>query len=278
MKPVSALLHRRPDEAGRKAQGCRQRRRTGEGPARAGKDAGQDAFVGDIAGAVEDAAHRKAQQNAAEHTGVHGLDAQHGGLARTVQSGEGVRLGQLPQRGQGDVARREVDQIAHQGDEPGLVLFLLSQRRRNADAEQHAEVRDDRRQAFVDELAQQLHQRPAEKRQHSGQRRTGEQGTRHQQQPRRRKIGKRGQHRLGKALQRLGEPVFHTLRLSFPVSPAFPARAADGGPICSQPPTAKNVKAANCTKSAFFFRQSRCGGLKFVPPALIDNRRCRTYT
>ena len=127
--------------------------------------------MGDIAGAVEDAAHRKAQQNAAEHAGVHGLDAQHGGLARTVQSGEGVRLGQLPQRGQGDVARREVDQIAHQGNEPGLVLFLLSQRRRNADAEQHAEVRDDRCQAFVDELAQQLHRRPAEKRQHSGQHR-----------------------------------------------------------------------------------------------------------
>jgi len=70
---------------------------------------------------------QQAQQHAAEHAGIHGLDAQHTGLARTVQAGQAVRLRQQTQLGKGNIAGGEIDEIAHQRNERRLMLFLLCQ-------------------------------------------------------------------------------------------------------------------------------------------------------
>lgn len=58
---------------------------------------------------------KQAQQNAAEHAGIHSLDAQHHGLACAVQAGKRIRLRQQAQLGQRYIARCQVDKIAHQG-------------------------------------------------------------------------------------------------------------------------------------------------------------------
>ena len=58
----------------------------------------------------------------------------------------------------------------HQRNECRLMLFLLCQRRRKPGAEQHAEVGDDRRQAFVKDPAHQPHRPPLQQRQRPGQR------------------------------------------------------------------------------------------------------------
>ena len=208
-KGSNGLLHRRPDKTGPKAQHRRQRCHAGKGPPLPGKHAAQDPFVGLFTGAVIHMGRQQAQQHAAEYAGIHGLDAQHAGLACTVQAGQAVRLRQQAQLGKGDIAGGEIDEVAHQRNERRLMLFLLCQRRRKPGAEQHAEVGDDRRQAFVKDPAHQPHRPPLQQRQRPGQRGAGEQGPCCQQQARRRKIGQRGQHRAGKPLQCGREPVFH---------------------------------------------------------------------
>lgn len=205
----NALLHRRPGQALGKTEKRRRTRHAGERPPCTGKDTGKNAFAGAFAGAVKDPRRYKPQQDAAEYAGVHGLDAQHGGLAGTGQAGQAVGLCQQAQLIQGHIAGRERNKIAHQGDQPRLMFIPPGQRGGNADAEQYTEVVDDGRQALVDQLPQQAYRRPAQKRQDLRQRRAGEQRPRHQQQPRRRKIGQRRKHRLGKALQRRSDPVFH---------------------------------------------------------------------
>ena len=83
---------------------------------------------------------QKTHQNAAEHAGIHSLDAQHHGLACAVQAGKRIRLRQQAQLGQRYIARCQVDKITHQGDERRLMLFPLCQRRRKTGAEQHAQI------------------------------------------------------------------------------------------------------------------------------------------
>ena len=82
----------------------------------------------------------QAQHHTAEYAGIHGLDTQHHSLPRTVQTGEAVRLGQQAKLRQGNIACREIDKIAHQGNERRLMFFPRCQYRRNANAEQHTEV------------------------------------------------------------------------------------------------------------------------------------------
>ena len=96
--------------------------------------------MGFFAGAVIYKGGEQAQQNAAEHAGIHSLDAQHHGLACAVQAGKRIRLRQQAQLGQRYIARCQVDKIAHQGDERRLMLFPLCQRRRKPGAEQHAQI------------------------------------------------------------------------------------------------------------------------------------------
>ena len=136
----NGLLDRRPDKAGPRAQHRRQCRHAGKGPPHTGEHTAQNAAVGFFAGAVIHKGGEQAQQNAAEHAGVHSLDAQHHGLACAVQAGKRIRLRQQAQLGQRYIARCQVDKIAHQGDERRLMLFPLCQRRRKTGAEQHAQI------------------------------------------------------------------------------------------------------------------------------------------
>ena len=126
-KGSNGLLHRRPDKTGPKAQHRRQRCHAGKGPPLPGKHAAQDPPVGLFTGVVIHMGRQQAQQHAAEHAGVHGLDAQHTGLACTVQAGQAVRLRQQAQLGKGDIAGGEIDEVAHQRNERRLMLFLLCQ-------------------------------------------------------------------------------------------------------------------------------------------------------
>ena len=109
-------------------------------PPHTGEHTAQNAAVGFFAGAIIHKGGEQAQQNAAEHAGVHSLDAQHHGLACAVQAGKRIRLRQQAQLGQRYIARCQVDKIAHQGDERRLMLFPLCQRRRKTGAEQHAQI------------------------------------------------------------------------------------------------------------------------------------------
>ena len=83
--------------------------------------------MGFFTGAVIHMGRQQAQQHAAEYAGIHGLDAQHTGLACTVQAGQAVRLRQQAQLGKGDIAGGEIDEVAHQRNERRLMLFLLCQ-------------------------------------------------------------------------------------------------------------------------------------------------------
>ena len=83
--------------------------------------------MGFFTGVVIHMGCQQAQQHAAEHAGIHGLDAQHAGLACTVQAGQAVRLRQQAQLGKGDIAGGEIDEVAHQCNERRLMLFLLCQ-------------------------------------------------------------------------------------------------------------------------------------------------------
>ena len=78
------VLHRRPEEAGAKAEQDGKDHHAGKGPAVAGVDLGDDALELLFTGAVVHPAADQAQQDAAEHAHIHRLDAEHGGLTGAV--------------------------------------------------------------------------------------------------------------------------------------------------------------------------------------------------
>lgn len=93
-KGSNSLLHRRPDKTGPKAQHRPPALHAGKGPPLPGKHAAQDPFVGLFTGVVIHMGRQQAQQHTAEYAGIHGLDAQHAGLACAIQAGQAVRLRQ----------------------------------------------------------------------------------------------------------------------------------------------------------------------------------------
>ena len=176
------VLHRRPEEAGAKAEQDGKDHHAGKGPAVAGVDLGDDALELLFTGAVVHPAADQAQQDAAEHAHIHRLDAEHGGLTGAVQTHQRVSLGQHAQLGQGDVAGGQVHKVAHQADDGSLLLVLFGQRRCDAHAEHQAEVIDDDHDAVVDQLSQQLDGGPLQNGDHRTKACAGKQCAQHKDQ------------------------------------------------------------------------------------------------
>ena len=176
------VLHRRPEEAGAKAEQDGKDHHAGKGPAVARVDLGDDALELLFTGAVVHPAADQAQQDAAEHAHIHRLDAEHGGLTGAVQTHHRVRLCQHTQLGQGDVAGGQVHKVAHQADDGSLLLVLFGQRRCNAYAEHQAEVVDDDHDAVVDQLTQQLDGSPLQSGDHRTKACAGKQCAQHKDQ------------------------------------------------------------------------------------------------
>ena len=175
-------LHRRPEEAGAKAEQDGKDHHAGKGPAVAGVDLGDDALELLFTGAVVHPAADQTQQDAAEHAHIHRLDAEHGGLTGAVQTHHRVSLGQHTQLGQGDVAGGQVHKVAHQADDGSLLLVLFGQRRCDAHAEHQAEVVDDDHDAVVDQLSQQLDGGPLQNGDHRTKACAGKQCAQHKDQ------------------------------------------------------------------------------------------------
>lgn len=119
------VLHRRPEEAGTKAEQDGKDHHAGKGPAVAGVDLGDDALELLFTGAVVHPAADQTQQDAAEHAHIHRLDAEHGGLTGAVQTHHRISLGQHAQLGQRDVAGGQVHKVAHQADDGSLLLWFF---------------------------------------------------------------------------------------------------------------------------------------------------------
>ncbi len=91
---------------------------------------------------VENVRRHKAQQDAARHAGVHHLNAEDGGLARGGKAGQAVGLGKA-QRIQRGVVGREEDEISHEGEQRGVLLFGTGAHGGDAHAQNGAEVVDE---------------------------------------------------------------------------------------------------------------------------------------
>lgn len=104
---------------------------------------------------VENVRRRKAQQDAARHAGVHHLNAEDGGLARGGKAGQAVGLGKAAQRIQRGVVGREEDEISHEGEQRGLLLFGAGAQGGDAHAQNDAEVVDEDHHPVVQHLAHQ---------------------------------------------------------------------------------------------------------------------------
>ena len=176
------ILHRRPEEAGTKAEQDGKDHHAGKGPAVAGVDLGDDALELLFTGAVVHPAADKTQQDAAEHAHIHRLDAEHGGLTGAVQTHHRISLGQHAQLGQRDVAGGQVHKVAHQADDGSLLLVLFGKRRCDAHAEHQAEVVDDDHDAVVDQLSQQLDRGPLQNGDHRAKACAGKQCAQHKDQ------------------------------------------------------------------------------------------------
>ena len=202
---VDALLQRGPDEADRQPEGRSKGRDAQKCPSQPGIHLRDQPFELLFTTVVEDVRRRKAQQDAARHAGVHHLNAEDGGLARGGKAGQAVGLGKAAQRVQRGVVGREEDEISHEGEQRGLLLFGAGAQGGDAHAQNGAEVVDEDHHPVVQHLAHQPDGGPVQRRAELAQRAAGEQRTHHQQQPRRRQIGQRRQKRLRKTLQLLQE-------------------------------------------------------------------------
>ena len=102
---ADARLKRGPDETDAQPIHDRKGRDAQKRPPQPGIQLCDHAGEPFFAGAVKDAGHHKAQQDAARHAGVHDLNAQDRGLTGGSKAGQAVRFGQLAQH----VQRRMVD-------------------------------------------------------------------------------------------------------------------------------------------------------------------------
>ena len=202
---ADALLQGRPDKADRHPERRRKSRDAQERPPQTRIHLRDKPGELRFAGAVKDLRSGKAQQDAARHTGVHDLDAQDARLTRGGKAGQTVGLGQAAQDLQRRVVGRQEDEIGHEGQQCGLLLFGAGARSGDAHAEEDAEVVDDRHHAVVQQPARKADRRPVQHREQLAQRAAGEQCPHHQQQARRRQIRQRVQKRLRDSFELLQE-------------------------------------------------------------------------
>lgn len=140
---VDALLQRGPDEADRQPEGRSKGRDAQKCPSQPGIHLRDQPFELLFITVVENVRRRKAQQDTARHAGVHHLNAEDGGLARGGKARSGRRAGQgRPQRIQRGVVGREEDEISHEGEQRGLLLFGAGAQGGDAHAQNGAEVVD----------------------------------------------------------------------------------------------------------------------------------------
>ena len=217
-KCADGPLHRRPKIAGP----CAKQHRSGSLPQKGPPHPGVQlpCCTGEPARRcmVEQPGADKPQHHAPGDPQVHDLDAQHSGLSGAIQPQPLGGVGQQAQLTQGDVAGGQGHQIAHQGQHGRLLPPGAGTGCRNAHAQKQAEVMQHRQHPLVQKLPHQTHRRPFQHRKHLAQGGTGEQRPHCQQQPRRRKIGQRGQDRLGELPQCPHQLVLHgvTSRLWLP--------------------------------------------------------------
>ena len=202
---ADALLQGRPDKADRHPERRRKSRDAQERPPQTRIHLRDKPGELRFAGAVKDLRSGKAQQDAARHTGVHDLDAQDARLTRGGKAGQAVGLGQAAQDLQRRVVGRQEDEIGHEGQQCGLLLFGAGARSGDAHAEEDAEVVDDHHHAVVQQPARKADRRPVQHREQLAQRAAGEQCPHHQQQARRRQIRQRVQKRLRDSFELLQE-------------------------------------------------------------------------
>ena len=211
-------LKRRADKAGRQPQRRRKGHDAQKRPPQPGIQLRHHTGKLFFTGAVEDGRRRKANHNAACHPGVQHLDPQDGGLPCGGKAGQAVGVCQHPQRIQRRVVGGQEHQIRHERQQSGLLLLGLCPHRSRPHAQQQTEVVDNDHHSVIKQPARQFQRRPAQKRQHLLQRRTGQQCTGHHQQPCRRKIGQRRKQRLRKLLQLLLQFLHVLLPFSIPSS------------------------------------------------------------
>ena len=175
-------LHRRPEEAGTKTKQDGEYYHAGERPASARVDLGDDSLKVLLAGVVVYPTADQTKNNATKDTHINGLDTEYRRLASAVQTDHGVCFGQHSKLVQGDVASGQIHQIAHQGDDTGLMLVLLSQSCCNTYTEHQAQVVDDDHDAVVNQLTQYFDRRPLQDGKHCTEAGAGEQCAQYQNQ------------------------------------------------------------------------------------------------